>query len=177
MTTINNITAEFATLVPGIKADIIRFIGRRWARLETLCEGTVTYNATRKLVGEDNKQLARSLYPFLKNTGVGSMSDPVLLDEQRVEKFAQQNAEDQVASFTAKLIAKLGDLTDVKLVRIDLRSFEFTIVGKLDGAHVRVEQQVVFKTSIKGNHFCQWPARIYVDGKFTSEAAFKKLAA
>ena len=97
------------------------------------------------------------------------------LNLERLDKHAQDFADAQVDSFIHKLESKIGHLTDVSLV---LRgNGEFTIWGMQGDARVKVDQQVVFKVSSKGTFFLQWPARIYVDGKFTPEAKFKLLAA
>jgi hypothetical protein len=105
----------------------------------------------------------------------GSGRDFYVIDEARLAKKAAEFGEDQVAGFVAKLEKKLGDLTAVELIRAG--NGEFVIAGKLGDRAVRVDQQVVFKVSSKGTFFLQWPARIYVEGKFTPEKAFKELAA
>jgi len=95
-----------------------------------------------------------------------------VVNSEWLEKNAQQFADDQVESFIAKLEGKIGHLTDVSLQM--LGNAAFTIRGMHGDEQVTVEQQVVFKTSSKGTFFLQWPARIYVNGKFTSEKEFKQ---
>lgn len=88
-----------------------------------------------------------------------------------LEKNANDFANAQVDSFIAKLEGKIGHLTDCVL---QLRgNGEFTIRGMQGDEQVVVDQQVVFKVSSKGTFFLQWPARIYVNGKFVSEKNFK----
>ena len=95
------------------------------------------------------------------------------LNVERLEKHAQDFADAQVDSFIAKLEGKIGHLTDVSLT---LRNNgEFTIRGMQGDDEVRVNQQVVFKVSNRGTFFLQWPARIYVNGKFMSEKDFKAM--
>lgn len=95
------------------------------------------------------------------------------LNVERLEKHAQDFADAQVDSFIAKLEAKIGHLTDVSL---QLRgNGEFTISGFQGEDLVAVNQQVVFKVSSKGTFYLQWPARIYVNGQFMSEKAFKAM--
>lgn len=98
---------------------------------------------------------------------------PRVLDEDALELAAHRFGRDQVASFVGKLEQKLERLEDVQVVNMNTSLGEFMIVGTVEGHHVRVEQTRVFKTSRKGTLFVQFPARIYVDGKFTSEADFK----
>ena len=50
---------------------------------------------------------------------------------------------------------------------------EFKLSGTVFGSSVYIKQQVVFKRSIIGNDFVQFPARIYLDGKFTPEDVYK----
>jgi hypothetical protein len=50
---------------------------------------------------------------------------------------------------------------------------EFVLRGSVFGSSVYIKQQVVFKRSMIGNDFVQFPARIYLDGKFTPEDIYK----
>jgi hypothetical protein len=72
-----------------------------------------------------------------------------------------------------KLALKLGSATKVRSVN-DTQSGNVTVEGTVDGNRVYIDQQVVWKVSISGKHFHQFPARIYVNGKFITEAAFAK---
>lgn len=103
-----------------------------------------------------------------------SVRAPKVLDKDRLRHSADQFGRDQVDSFIAKLTKKIGKLTDVNL-SWGSESGSFMIKGKLNEHEVMVKQQVVFKYSSKGNFFLQWPARIYVDGKFIPEKEFTKL--
>jgi hypothetical protein len=87
--------------------------------------------------------------------------------------FAAIYADQQVNSMVAKLEEKLVGCTDVSVPRFDGDTF---VVRARKGAHsVTLDQSRIINVSPKGKLFHQWPARIYVDGKFTSAAAFKKL--
>jgi predicted nucleotide-binding protein (sugar kinase/HSP70/actin superfamily) len=102
-------------------------------------------------------------------------SKAIGVKQEWLEKCAKEYAEQAVQSFVAKLTKKLGALTDVQVLWAN--GDRFTIVGKLGDRDVKVHQDRVFKVSTQGTPFHQWPARIYLDGKFTPEAAFKKVAA
>jgi hypothetical protein len=174
MTTITNITAKFKKLVPGIAGD---FIDRKHRTFKWLTEdyGVLTSNTRRKMNYSDQKSFS-NITPFLVGKErTGRMDEPLVFNEEYLTKIAYEYAEAQVAAFTSKLEGKLGDLENVKLVDLNLGMFTFKITGIYSGRKVVVEQQVVFKVSNLGNPFCQWPARIYVDGKFHSEKAFKEL--
>ena len=89
-----------------------------------------------------------------------------------LDKEARQFAEDQVARCIAKLRRKVEgiDALDVRLRGV----CEFTLRGTAPGGEqIVVEQQSALKVSSRNTLYMQWPARIYVDGKFTSEKAFR----
>ena len=102
----------------------------------------------------------------------GSLShgDELFTDAARLAKDAAQFADDAVLGFVAKLVSKVGD--------IDMKNLQFYGNGRFqidcstNGHAVRVEQDVVYKTTQNYKLYCQWPARIYVDGKFTPAAKF-----
>lgn len=123
---------------------------------------------------QQNRKAYETCLRFIRHEG-GRPSGALSLSDQYLAKIAAQFGEDQVAGFIAKLEGKLGDLEDVT---VELRpNAEFTLRGRLGEKSVRVDQQVVFKTSSRGTFFLQWPARIYVDGAFTPEKEYKALAA
>jgi hypothetical protein len=51
----------------------------------------------------------------------------------------------------------------------------FRIVGIKNDRSICIEQDRIVNVSPKGTLFNQFPARIYVNGKFTSAAAYAKL--
>jgi hypothetical protein len=102
-------------------------------------------------------------------------SAPKRLRTDKLAVDAIDYAQAQIAAFVAKLVRKLEGLDVAEVV--NQRGLTFVIRGTLNGHQVMVEQQQVFKVSNKGTPFNQWPARIYVDGKFTPEAKFKEAVA
>ena len=103
-------------------------------------------------------------------TGHGAHST-CAIDETKLAKVAAAYAEAAVAQWKDKIEGKLGDLTEVNVVR--MAGACFGIKGSRAGRNVWIEQDVIMKSSTKGLLFNQFPARIYVDGKFTSEAKYK----
>lgn len=95
---------------------------------------------------------------------------PVLLKEVS-EKYAELT----VKEYEAKIIGKLQDIQDIVVER--LLNDEFQITGTRNGNKILLEQRIVFKTSSKGLPFNQFPARIYVNGKFLSEKKYKEMFA
>lgn len=178
MNKINDLTAKFDTLKPGLAADFEQFVTRTMTRI--LAENP-TREAQTKLAngwGQDGN-LFRAFRNLLTYAPTETNRGQLVangLDAERVEKAAKSYADDQVAKFTMKLVRKLGDLTNVEIKDIDVGSFQFLIKGQLGERRVSVEQNRIINCSVNGNLFHQWPAHIYVDGKKVSEAQFKKLA-
>jgi hypothetical protein len=106
----------------------------------------------------------------------GAVGGEYKLVEERAAAWAAAWAKAEVEAAAAKLIAKVGDLKHVKIVGAPERG-SFILVGHHPNyAPVRVEQSRVLNVSSKGKLFNQWPARIYVDNKPVSEAAFKQIS-
>ncbi len=99
-------------------------------------------------------------------------TEPATIDETQVARLALRSAEFDAAKFESKLRAKLPGLDKVEISyfasngRIEIRA-------ERDGVVVHVTQSPVFKVSSLGRPFYQFPALIYVDGKRTTEKAFK----
>lgn len=97
------------------------------------------------------------------------------IETAKLRKAGKEYAKEQIGIFTRKLVAKLGNLTSCEVPKIE--GTEFTVRGKIGKRTVVVEQRIVYKWSQYGRPFVQWPARIYVDEKFTPEAQFKLIRA
>lgn len=80
----------------------------------------------------------------------------------------------EIEATLPKMVLKLGR---AQVSKVDMqRGGAVHILAHLDGHEVRVEQQRILKVSPLGRLFCQWPSRVYVDGQFTPEAAYAKMA-
>ena len=95
------------------------------------------------------------------------------IDDAKVARFAAKQADACIAQWTAKIAEKLGDIDHAKVV--NLGAYTFAIIGSRGGRSIRIEQQIVVKSSPRGTVFNQFPARIYLDGKFTPEAKYKAM--
>lgn len=110
-----------------------------------------------------------SVAPNLNNSSVPSSG----LSADRVAKNANEYAQGTIEALQAKIVSKLGTVESVEVKR--LTGCTFRINGMMNGQRFLMEQTIVVKCSSKGLVFNQFPARIYLNGKFISEAAFKKL--
>jgi hypothetical protein len=108
-----------------------------------------------------------------------SLVAPVLtdkkIDEAKLAKMAALYAEAATLEWKAKIEAKLGDLENVQIRRF--HGCNFLIGGLRAGRQVSIDQNIIVKSSTKGLLFNQFPARIYVDGKFTPEKKYHAMFA
>lgn len=168
----NAFATAFAAYAPILRNDFVVYHSGVVARLITEFDG--------RLRGLGNHGgywggLYRNSREFIRYDGNRMDSLAVGVNQDWLTKQAEVYAELTIADFVAKLTKKLESLTDVEVLWAN--GDKFTITGKLGDRKVTVHQDRVFKVSPKGTPFHQWPARIYVDGKFTPEVSFKKLAA
>lgn len=96
------------------------------------------------------------------------------LDETKLKQNTKRYGEQVSLEWYGKLREKLGELENVT-VSPPNRGGDVTVTGEHKGDKVRIDQQRIFKVSQLGTPFHQFPARIYVNGKFMSEAAYKKV--
>ena len=96
------------------------------------------------------------------------------LDNTKLKHNAERYGEQVSLEWYGKLREKLGELANVT-VSPPNRGGDVVVAGEHKGDKVRIDQQRIFKVSQLGTPFHQFPARIYVNDKFMSEAAYKKL--
>lgn len=114
------------------------------------------------------------LYPFIVNVSENYSEQIYELDANKIAPKANSFAYSVICSWAKKINDKIGKLDDFKVARMSAsNSFGFT--GYRNGKHVGIDQQSILKCSKNGVWFNQFPARIYVDGEFISEAKYKKL--
>ena len=97
------------------------------------------------------------------------------INEDRLAQGAAAYAEAATTEWQAKIESKLGNL-ELAEVR-NQRGALFVIVGRRNGHSVAIEQDMIVKFSTRGLLFNQFPARIYVDGKFTAEKKYHAMFA
>ena len=98
---------------------------------------------------------------------------PYIIDTEALNKNAKKYGEKVALEWYNKVIAKLGPLRNVKASI--MRGGDVIVTGEYKGNKVRLDQQRIINVSSRGTLFHQWPSRIYVNGKFMSETAYKKL--
>lgn len=97
----------------------------------------------------------------------------MVIDERRLASAAEKVGIDTVTGWIGKISAKMGDLQDPDVKHVS--GLTYVITGTRAGLKVRIDQAVTLSVSKHGLWFNQFPARIYVDGKFTPEKTFKAM--
>lgn len=97
------------------------------------------------------------------------------LSPERLARYADKYADGVIASWEAKIAEKVGELEGATVANIS--GCQFRISGTRFGHAVTIEQDMIVNVSSKGRLFNQFPARIYLSGKFISAAKYKALAA
>jgi hypothetical protein len=95
--------------------------------------------------------------------------------EDKLEAAAEAYGEETALGWYWKMAAKLGRCVDVKAVT-DPTYATLYVEGTVANSRtvVAISQQIVYKVSSMGRPFHQFPARIYVDRRFMTEAEFAK---
>lgn len=130
------------------------------------------HNSRRRPAFEAIRRCVRSGDPYAATSRPG---DPYYIDESRLTLAAVEYANQTVEAWVARIESKLGDVDEVQMLVFYGDSFDLN--GKKGDAIIHIEQRRILNVSSKGLLFNQWPARIYVDGKLTSEAKYRKLFA
>lgn len=169
------LTTALDAFKPAIAADYVRTVERLFANaVEALgpdLKGIYSSQRFAKVMSHGG-----ILCPFVKfnhETVAGrQIAHPATLRVEALEKAAAAYADAVAVSWAAKIDAKMGELEGATVHA--LNGVAFTITGTRNGHAVAIEQQMVFKVSSKGTPFNQFPARLRLDGKAISEAAYSK---
>jgi len=95
-----------------------------------------------------------------------------LIDPEKLAAVSSQYAYDVMEIAYTKIRAKLVRLDRAQVNYIN--GGDFLIDGYRNGDRVTLRQQVIINFSAKGTMFNQFPARIAINGRFISAAAYKK---
>jgi hypothetical protein len=162
-----NIAAALDANKPSLESHFVSFTNSRFKSLVEQFGPALrgVYNSTQARNWGAIRHMARSLGDRLNSEYV--------MDQDRVASGAKEFADAVVAAWADKISAKLGEIDNAEVRRMD--GYSFAITGNKAGRKVRIEQDMIINVSSKGTLFNQFPARIYVDGKFMSAAKFAAL--
>jgi len=175
---IENISAEFDAMVPSIADDFETWVTKTLEFILSSYDRKEIHALGNSFSADGGKWRQLRTFTFMVDENgekTNRFTSNYKIDYERIKKESVRYAQAQIDAFKFKLNQKLADLTDIENLRINGSDFRF--VGMLGDKEVLIEQTTVLKCSNKGTLFNQWPCRIYVNGKFMSEAAFKKLSA
>lgn len=171
----NNAAIEAALIAfrPAIAARYESLINRSFENLVNLYGASMSGIANTKAYSFWSK----TIRPVCRSTGgevVGGRQSPFIyqINAERLAKKAAEYAEAVTIDWLGKITLKLGELENAEVKH--MTGVSFLISGTRDGARIQIEQQMILNQSPKGTLFNQFPARIYIDGKASSEAAYKK---
>ena len=148
---------------PAIAEDYRDWIGAVWRNF------LKNYGPKMKLAKDQAypKSWITNVKPVMDRTAEGYQ-----INSDKLNRAADDYAHAVVESWKGKIMSKLSDLDEPEVDRLDGTSFR--LYGKKGGSDVRIEQNMIINVSVLGTRYAQFPARIYVDGKFMSELAYKK---
>lgn len=106
--------------------------------------------------------LYNKLVKHRKSTRMMNEPDYVDIYPEYCERFITQSREDaaiQYDAFVAKLVEKIGEVKDVKLIGNHVWSFSILTVEKEGGIIEHWKTQMIINVSKHGKIFNQWPTR------------------
>lgn len=170
--------AAFEARAPELAEDMVQHLTALWGRLAASHPDGVPRHIE---YGKPDYNLVHRTFNGLTAIVPGTedrldwRAGKLTLDLARVEAFAKKYGEHAALDWFHKTGAKLGELAEAEVV---YGSDAYLIVrGKRDGKTVQITQQRILKASPKGLMFHQFPSWLYVNGKFTPEAAYARLFA
>lgn len=170
----DQITAALSAHRPQVLAQVEGHVRRAFASIArhqgTLDAGTIDGRRSFREMPYVHEDLSKA--HLLVNVHPQGQGSTYRLNEDRLLRHVEASADAILAAWAAKITAKLKDLDGAELVRGE--GMDFFLRGTREGRAVEIHQTMILNTSVHGRLFNQFPARIRLDGKATSEAAYKK---
>jgi hypothetical protein len=170
--------AAFEAQAPQLAAEFETFVRKRYEQLFAEFEGKIPAYPPRESTDvytvQDIRMVLDPVSDIEKN---GKPHDAkawtLTLNEGKLKSEAIKYGDEAAVQWFLKTNEKLGALEQPELV-LD-RGGNLIVTGTRDGKKISLSQQRILKRSPLGTLFHQFPAHLYVDGKFHTEAAYKKL--
>jgi hypothetical protein len=89
------------------------------------------------------------------------------IDDEKLCDVAFTAAAEQTKALSAKVNAKVADLQNVKVERLNGLNFRITGTDSA-GRNIEMVQSVIVNFSVRGTAYNQFPCRVYVDGVLTA---------
>lgn len=95
------------------------------------------------------------------------------IDPDKATEEANKYADAVAQEWLHKISGKMAEMESAEVHR--MTGIEFSISGTVKGKKVHIIQDMIVNRSVYGLPFNQFPARIYVEGQFMPELAYKKM--
>jgi hypothetical protein len=170
LATLDNLTVQIAD---RIRADFARHL------VEFAMEDGMGFNRRNQYNAVANESMRFSAsYRYGTGENMGRLVYSAQIDNAEVESVARDEAAATLLAWHKKLVGKLGKVESCEIVSRGNYTYNLTVRKAGVADEIRIEQQIVWKTASRTHKwFAQFPARIYVGGKFTPEAKFKAMTA
>lgn len=167
--------AEFEAQAPILAASMKDYLLRLWGIMVERHPDGVPAHPERADRGDTARmQALQPVVMHVPGSGEGMhwRNAKVQLDDAALVRYCDAYGMEAALQWFYKTNAKLGELSKAELV--EDAGGEVIVLGERHGKAIRFAQQRIINTSPKGKAFHQFPSRIYVDGKFTPDAAYQK---
>ncbi len=153
---------DYADYVRRFYNDHVEEFGNKWAR-----NGMTNSTAARW------NQLVAGCFVRAPGESEYAPHPKRVFSEEKLQEQAERYGIEVATAWGNKIESKLENVKGIDFTARDAGSFQFN--GTREGRSIRLEQQTVTKFNKAGRMYHQFPARIYVDGQFLSEKAYKEL--
>lgn len=168
-----NLTDALNAYRPQIEARIERILTAKFEDLTKRFGPTLRGVYNSECYKFFTETLRRVLTQDLRTEGGRQIAGDYRIDAAKLTAYAAAAAEQTIAAWATKIEAKMGEIENAEV--LSMGGYTFHIVGTAHGKKALIEQNMIVNVSSKGTLFNQYPARIYLDGKFISEAKYKAL--
>lgn len=166
---------DLSSYRPKLKADYIAWVTKVYGAMVADLGDNLKHVQNSPTWARTYANVVRDNVTTLKADNVFDLWPKKILNEQALETNGEAYAAATIGEWQAKIESKLEKIEDVEVK--DLNNCRFAISGTRAGRKIFIDQDMIINTSSRGTLFNQFPARIYVDGKFTSEKNYKLLFA
>jgi hypothetical protein len=165
-----NLKDQLVAMQPNIEIMFASNVARMFGLITM--RRTNTFNVRRMLYDRDYPTLM-AIRHMLDESDNADGTKTFALNADKVALHGKRYAEETSMMWYEKICNKLVELDDAIVTKADIH--EVRIYGNRNGKRIQMEQHIIINSSSKGKLFNQFPCRIYVDGKFTSEAKYKQM--
>lgn len=169
--------AEFEAHAPVLEREHRTYLDALWKSMEERNPGGVPYSP--RYTSPDYYLMLATFVTLVDKVSTPGLRpyqpDPdakAKLNPKRLARHCREFGLASALEWFEKTGVKLGEIESPQLLHDD--GGELIVVGSREGIEIRMVQRCVTNQSPLGKLFNQYPARIYLDGSFITEAAYKE---